>query len=63
MMKLTVNRLQELASSLPQSGQLNHQQQFAIKGGCTSCEDTRNPPGGSNSNSNGNNNSNKGGKG
>ena len=41
MMKLTANRLQELASSLPQSGRLTHEQQYAIKGG----EDTRNPPG------------------
>jgi hypothetical protein len=44
MSKLTVNRLQELAASLPKSEQLSNDVQCNIKGGCSSCEDTRRPP-------------------
>ena len=49
MTKLKVNRLQELAASLSQSEQLSNTAQCNVKGGCTSCQDIRIPPG-SNSN-------------
>jgi hypothetical protein len=45
MTKLKVNRLQELAASLSQSEQLSNTAQGDVKGGCSSCQDIRNPPG------------------
>lgn len=45
----------ELKNVLAESQTLTHAQQAQIKGGCTSCEDIRRPPGG-------NGNSNAGGK-
>jgi hypothetical protein len=50
MTKLTVNRLQELAASMPQ---LSTDAQCNIKGGCSSCEDTRRPPKKGNNNNGG----------
>ena len=44
MSKITVNRLQELAASLPKNEQLSNEAQCNVKGGCSSCEDTRRPP-------------------
>jgi hypothetical protein len=44
MMKLKVNGLRELAASLSPSEQLNNSAQCTIKGGCSSCEDSRRPP-------------------
>jgi hypothetical protein len=44
MMKLKVNRLQELATTLTKSEQLTNTAQCDIKGGCSSCEDGRRPP-------------------
>ena len=58
MTKLKVNRLQELAASLSQSEQLSNTAQGNVKGGCSSCQDIRIPPG-SNSNVNINLNLNK----
>ena len=45
MTKLKVNRLQELAASLSQSEQLSNSAQGNVKGGCSSCQDIRIPPG------------------
>lgn len=44
MTKLKVNSLQELAASLTKSEQLSNTEQYDLKGGCSSCEDTRRPP-------------------
>jgi hypothetical protein len=44
MTKLTVNRLQELAVSLSKNEQLSNEAQCNVKGGCSSCEDSRRPP-------------------
>jgi hypothetical protein len=44
MTKLKVNGLEELAALLPQGAELSKNAQCNIKGGCSSCEDTRRPP-------------------
>jgi hypothetical protein len=44
MTNLKVNRLQELAATLTKSELLSNNEQCAVKGGCSSCEDTRRPP-------------------
>ncbi len=44
MTTLKVNRLQELAATLTKSEQLSNMAQCNVKGGCSSCEDTRRPP-------------------
>ena len=44
MTKLTGAKLQELAKTLGSSTELNDKQMCAVKGGCSSCEDTRRPP-------------------
>ena len=41
---LKVNKLEELAATLAQSAQISTSAQGDIKGGCSSCEDTRRPP-------------------
>ena len=41
---LKVNRLEELAASLAPNAELSKNAQCDIKGGCSSCEDTRRPP-------------------
>ena len=43
MTKLKGAMLQELAKTLG-SSELNNSQMCAVKGGCSSCEDTRRPP-------------------
>ena len=43
MTKLAGAKLQELAKTLG-SNELNSTQMCAVKGGCSSCEDTRRPP-------------------
>ncbi len=43
MTKLTGAKLHELAKTLG-SNELNNAQMCAVKGGCSSCEDTRRPP-------------------
>ena len=43
MKKLTGAKLQELAKTLG-SAELNSAQMCTVKGGCSSCEDTRRPP-------------------
>ncbi len=44
MTKLKGAKLQELATTLASSQELNNKQLSAIKGGCSSCQDIRNPP-------------------
>ena len=44
MMKLKKTTLQELATTLDSSEALKNQQLCEVKGGCSSCEDTRRPP-------------------
>ena len=41
---LKVNKLGELAASLAPSAQISKNAQCNVKGGCSSCEDTRRPP-------------------
>ena len=41
---LKVNKLEELAASLAPSAQISKNAQCDVKGGCSSCEDTRRPP-------------------
>ena len=43
MTKLKGAKLQELAKTLG-SSELNNSQMCTVKGGCSSCEDTRRPP-------------------
>ena len=41
---LKVNKLEELAATLAPSTKISKNAQCDIKGGCSSCEDTRRPP-------------------
>lgn len=41
---LKVNKLEELAATLAPSAQISKNAQCNIKGGCSSCEDTRRLP-------------------
>jgi bacteriocin-like protein len=44
MTKLKGAKLQDLAKTLALSQELSNTELSAIKGGCTSCQDIRNPP-------------------
>lgn len=41
---LKVNKLEEIAASLAKNAEISKTAQCNIKGGCSSCEDTRRPP-------------------
>ena len=44
MTKLKELKLQELTEALNATEKLNNKQICVVKGGCSSCEDTRRPP-------------------
>ena len=58
---LKVNKLEELAASLAPGTQISKNAQCDIKGGCSSCEDTRRPPRFGNGNGGGNEGDNENG--
>ncbi len=44
MTKIKGEKLQELAAMLATNKQMTNEQLSCVKGGCSSCEDTRRPP-------------------
>jgi hypothetical protein len=44
MTKLKGATLQDLATTLASSKEMSKEQLMAVKGGCSSCEDSRRPP-------------------